>query len=193
MTREAEERERPLRGDLEQLRSQQEQTLWTVDTRIDALMERRTQAIMDSLDGLQWNRRGSRNRGTHSREASRELRVNFDENPNRGRSYGSTRGRGNSSSNATGNNRPRGQTNTRGGSIDSRPISSERLMRDANATGRSVSTNWNHSNQGRSQPSDSDRRKILEPKSTDNNDQAGHHVKIAINVLVISRSRWRLQ
>ena len=38
MTREAEEREKRLRGDLEQLRSQQEQTLGTLDTRIDSML-----------------------------------------------------------------------------------------------------------------------------------------------------------
>ena len=108
-TREAEEKERRLRGDLEQLRSQQEQTLGTLDTGIDAMMERRTQAIMDRLYGPLGNRSGSSNRITHSREASREPRVIFNEHPNRGRTYGSTRGRGNSSSNATGNNRPRVQ------------------------------------------------------------------------------------
>ena len=48
--REAEEREKRLRGDLEQLPIEQEQTLGTLDTRIDAMMERRTQATMDRLD-----------------------------------------------------------------------------------------------------------------------------------------------
>ena len=39
---------------MEKTRSQQEQTLGTLDTRIDAMIERRTQAqaIMDRLDGL---------------------------------------------------------------------------------------------------------------------------------------------
>ena len=37
---------------MEKLRIQQEQTLGTLDTKIDAMMERRTQAIMDRLDGL---------------------------------------------------------------------------------------------------------------------------------------------
>ena len=62
MTREAEQREIRLSGDMEKLRSQQEQTLETLDTRIDAMMDRRTQAIMDRLDGLLGNRSGSRNR-----------------------------------------------------------------------------------------------------------------------------------
>ena len=94
MTRDLGERDKKLRADLEQLRSQQEQTLGTLDTRIDAMMERRTQVIMDRLDGLLGNKSGSRNRGAHSREASRELIVNFNEHPNRERTYGSTRGRG---------------------------------------------------------------------------------------------------
>ena len=50
MTREAEEREKGLRRDLEQLRSQQQQTLGTLDTRIDAMMKRRNHAIMDRLN-----------------------------------------------------------------------------------------------------------------------------------------------
>ena len=100
-TREPEETEKPLRADQGQLRSQQEQTLGTLDVRIDAMMERHNQAILDRLDCLLGNRRKSRNRNAHSREASRERRVNFKEHPNRGKSYGSTRGRGNSSSNTT--------------------------------------------------------------------------------------------
>ena len=61
-----------------------------------------------------------------------------------------------------------GPTNTRGISTGSRQTSSERPMRDAKATAKGDSTSWNHSNLGRSQPSDSERRE------TDNNDQAGH-------------------
>ena len=52
MTREGEQRKFRLRDDMEKLRIQQEQTLGTLDTKIDAMMERRTQAIMDRLDGL---------------------------------------------------------------------------------------------------------------------------------------------
>ena len=52
MTREAERRELRLRDDMEKLRIQQEQSLGTLDTKIDAMMKRRTQAIMDKLDGL---------------------------------------------------------------------------------------------------------------------------------------------
>ena len=69
MKREAEEREKRLRGDLEQLRSQQEQTLGTIDTRMDAMLEKCTQAIMERLDGRLGNMGGSLNGGTHSREA----------------------------------------------------------------------------------------------------------------------------
>ena len=80
---------------------------------------------MEKLDGLMANRSGTRNRGSHSREASREPRVNFNERPKRGRTYRSTKRRGNSSSNGTGINRPRGQTNIRGGSADSISISNK--------------------------------------------------------------------
>ena len=52
MTREAEQRNLRLRDDMEKLRIQQEHTLGTLDTKIDAMMERRTQTIMDRLDGL---------------------------------------------------------------------------------------------------------------------------------------------
>ena len=37
---------------MEKLRIQQEQSLRTLDTKIDAMMERRTQAIMSRMDGL---------------------------------------------------------------------------------------------------------------------------------------------
>ena len=47
MTREAEQRELHLSDDMEKLRTQQEQTLGTLDTKLEAMMERRTQAIMD--------------------------------------------------------------------------------------------------------------------------------------------------
>ena len=113
ITREAEEREKRLRADLEQLRSQQEQILGILDPRIDAMVEKRTQTIMDKLDGLLGNRSGSGNSEAHSRKASREPRMNFKEHSNRGRTYGSVRGRGNPSSGVTGINGPRNPTNTR--------------------------------------------------------------------------------
>ena len=52
------------------LRIQQEQTLGTLDKKVDAMMERRNQAIMDRLDGLLGNRSGSRNGETNSGEPS---------------------------------------------------------------------------------------------------------------------------
>ena len=97
LTREAEQRELRLRDDMEKLRIQQEQTLWTLDTKIDAMMERRAQAIMDTLDGLLGCRSGSKNGESNSGEPSREPRMNFNEQQNRRRTYGSTRGRGSSS------------------------------------------------------------------------------------------------
>ena len=108
MTREAEQREIRLRDDMEKLRIQQEQTLGTLDTKIDAMMERRIQAIMDRLDGLLGSRSESKNGEPNSGEPSREPRVNFNEQPNRRRTHGSTRGRGISSSYAIGDNRARG-------------------------------------------------------------------------------------
>ena len=83
MTREAEQRETRLRDDLKKLRSQQEQTLGTLDTRIDAMMERRTQAIMDKLDGLLGDRSRLRKRGANSGKPNSRLRVNFNKQPNR--------------------------------------------------------------------------------------------------------------
>ena len=100
---------------------------------------------MDRLDGLLRNRSGSRSGEANSGEPNREPRVNFIEQPNRRRTYGSTRCRGSSSSYATGDNRPR-VSNIRGGSTDNRPTSNERPTQDANATGRYDSTNWSHAN-----------------------------------------------
>ena len=110
---------------MEKLRIQQEQTPGALDTKIDAMIERQTQAIMDRLDGLLENRSGSKNGETNSGEPSREPRVNFNEQPNRRTTYGSTRGRGSSSSYATWDNRPRGP-NIKGSSTGYRPISNDR-------------------------------------------------------------------
>ena len=115
------------------------------------------------------NRGGLRNRGANSGELNREPRVNFNEQANRRRKYGSTRGRGSSSSYATGDNRLRGP-NIRGGSIGNTPTSDERPTRDANTTGRCDSTGWSHGDQGRSQASN--RREIPEPLSEGNDAQA---------------------
>ena len=57
METEAEEREKRLRSDLEQLRIQQEQTFGTLDTRIDATTEKHNKAIMFRLEGVLGNRR----------------------------------------------------------------------------------------------------------------------------------------
>ena len=92
MTREAEQRELRLWDYMEKLRIQHEQTLGTLDAKIVAMMERRTQAIMDRLDGLLGSRSGPNSRGP-----SREPSVNFNDQQNRRNTYGSTRGRGNSS------------------------------------------------------------------------------------------------
>ena len=173
MTREAVQRKLRLRDEMENLRIQQEQTLGTLDTKIDAIMERRTQAIVDRLDGLLGNRSGSETGETNSGEPAREMRVNFNEQPNRRRTYGSTRARGSSSSYATGENRPRGP-NIRGSSTGNRPTSKERTMQDTHATGKCDFMNWNHANQGRSHPSNSNRRENPEPLSGGNDAQAGH-------------------
>ena len=135
MTRKAAQRELRLRDDMEKLRIQQEQNLGTIDTKIDAMMERRTQAIMDRLDGLLGNRSGSRNGESNLGEPGREPRVNFNEQPNKRRIHGSPRGRGSSSSYATGDNRPRGPI-IRGSSTGNRPTSNERPTQGTHATGR---------------------------------------------------------
>ena len=67
MTREAEQRELRLRDDMEKLRIQQEQSLGTLGTKRDAMMERRTQAIMDRLDGLLGSKSGPKE-GDRTRE-----------------------------------------------------------------------------------------------------------------------------
>ena len=158
---------------MEKLRTQQEQTLGTLGTNIDAMMERRTQAIMDRLDGLLSSRSGSKNGESNSGEPSREPRVNFNEQQNRRRTYGSTRGRGSSSSYVTGDNRTRGP-NIRGISTGNRQTSNKRPTQDTYATGRCDSRNRSHASQGRNNPSDSDRRVNPEPLSGGNDTQAGH-------------------
>ena len=124
MTREAEQRELRLRYDMEKLRTQQEQTLGTLDTKIDAMMERQTQAIMDRLDGLLGSRIGSREGEPNSGGPSREPTVNFNDQQ-RMRTYGSTRGRGSSAGYATGDNRTWGPS-IRGSSTGNRQTSNER-------------------------------------------------------------------
>ena len=104
MTREAEQRELRLRDDKEKLRSQQEQSLGTLETKIDAMMVRRTQAIMDRLNGLLGSRSGPKDGGPNSGGPSGEPRVNFKDQQSRRRTSGSTRCRGSSSGYATRDN-----------------------------------------------------------------------------------------
>ena len=99
--------------------------------------------------------------------------MNFNEEPNRRRTHGSTRGKGSSSSYATWDKRPR-DPNIRGSSTGNRPTSNERPTQDTHATGRCDSRNRSHVNQGRSHPSYSDWRENPESLSGGNDTQAGH-------------------
>ena len=166
---------------MEKLRTQQEQTLGTLDTKIDAMMERRTQAIMDRLDGLLGSRKGPREGEPNSGGPSREPRVKFNDQQRR-RKYGSTRGRGSSAGYATGENRTWGP-NIGGSSIGNRQTSNERPMQGTHATGRGDSWNrshaspgMSHASQGRNNPNESDGREVssAEPLSGGNDTQAGH-------------------
>ena len=69
MTREAEQRELRLRDDMEKLRIQQVQSLGTLETKIDAMMERRTQAIMEQ----EWTKRRGTELGRSQQGAEGEL------------------------------------------------------------------------------------------------------------------------
>ena len=182
MTREAEQRELRLRDDMEKLRIQQEQSLGTLDTKIDAMMERRTQAIMDRLDGLLGSKSGPREGEPNSGGPSREPRVNFKDQQNRRWTHGSTRGRGSSAGYATGDNRTWGPNLTRS-SPGKRQTSNERPTQGTHATGRGDSRSRSHSSpgmshasQGRNNPGDSDRRDVpnTEPLSGGKDTQAGH-------------------
>ena len=174
MTREAEQRELLLRADMERLRLQQEQTLGTLDTKIDAMMEKRTQAIMDRLDGLLGSKSGPKDGEPNSGGPSREPRVDFNDQQNRRRTYGSTRGRGSSSGYATGDNRTWGLS-IRGNSTGNRQTLNERPTQGTHATGRGDYKNRSHASPGRSHaspgrrshasqersiPSDSDGREV---------------------------------
>ena len=167
---------------MEKLIVQQEQSLGTLDTKIDAMMERRTQAIMDRLDGLLGSKSGPREGEPNSGGPSREPRVNFNDQQNRRRTYGSTRGRGSSADYATGDNRTWGP-NFRGSSTGNRQTSNERPTQGTHATGRGDSRNrshaspgMSHASQGRNNPGDSDRRDVpnTEPLSGGDDTQAGH-------------------
>ena len=148
MTREAEQKELRLRDDMEKLRIQQEQSLGTLDTKIDAMMERRTQAIMDRLDGLLSSKSGPKEGEPNSGGPSREPKVNFNDHQKR-RTYGSTRGRGSSSGYTTRGNRTWGP-NSRATSTGNRQTSNERPTQGTHATGRSDSGNRGHASTGRS-------------------------------------------
>ena len=148
MTREAEQRELRLREDMEKLRIQQEQSLGTHDTKIDAMMESRTQAIMNRLDGLLGSKSGPKEGGPNSGGPSREPKVNFNDHHRR-RTYGSTRGRGSSSGYATRDNRTWGP-NSRPSSTGNRQTSNERPTQGTHATGRDDSGNRRHASPGRS-------------------------------------------
>ena len=148
MTREAERRELRLRDDMEKLRIQQEQSLGTLDTKIDAMLKRRTQAIMDKLDGLLSSKSGPKEGEPNSGGPSREPKVNFNDHQKR-RTYGSTRGRGSSTGYATNDNRTWGP-NSRASSTGNRQTSNERPTQGTHATGRSDSGNRGHSSPGRS-------------------------------------------
>ena len=119
---------------MEKLRIQQEQSLGTLDTKIDAMMERRTQAIMDRLDGLLGSKSGPKEGEPDSGGPSREPKVNFNDHQRR-RTYGSTRDRGSSSGYATRDNRTWGQ-NSRASSTGNRQASNERPTQGTHATGR---------------------------------------------------------
>ena len=162
MTREAKQRELRLRDDMEKLRIQQEQTLGTLDTKIDSMMERRTQAIMDRLDGLLGSSSGPKDGEPNSGGPSKEPRVNFNDQQNRRRIYGSTRGRGSLAGYATGDNRTWGP-NITGSSTGNRQTSNKRPTQGTHATGRGDSRNRSHArpgmsqaSQGRNNPSESD-------------------------------------
>ena len=147
MTREAEQRELRLRDDMEKLGLQQEQSLGTLDTKIDAMMGRQTQAIIDRLDGL-LGKSGPKEGEPNSGGPSREPKVNFNDHQRR-RTYGSTRGRGSSSGYATRDYRTWGP-NIRASSTGNRQTSKERPTQGTHATGRSDSGNRRHASPGRS-------------------------------------------
>ena len=181
MTREAEQRELRLRDDIEKLRTPQEQTLGTLDTKIDAMMERRTQAIMDRLDGLLGSRSGLKEREPNSGCPSREPKVNFNDHQMR-RTYGSTSGRGSSSSYVTRDYRTWGP-NSRASSTGNRQTSNEGPTQGTHATGRFDSGNMRHASPGRSHVGqggnthgDSDCRDALntEPLTRCDDTRAGH-------------------
>ena len=101
--------------------------------------------------------------------------MNFNEQQNTRRTYGSTRGWGSSSGYATGESRTRGP-NIGGNSTNNRQTSNERPTQDTHVSGRCDSRNRSHASQGRNNHSNSDRREVSnpEPLSGGNDTQAGH-------------------
>ena len=93
----------------------------SLDTKIDAMMERRTQAIMDRLDGLLSSKSGPKEGEPNSGGPSREPRVNFNEHQRR-KTYGSTRGRGSSSGYATRGNTAWGPNSRANSTGTDRPL-----------------------------------------------------------------------
>ena len=137
---------------------------------------------MDRLDGLLGSRSGGKEGESNSGGTSREPKVNFNDQQNRRRTYGSTRCRGSSSGHATGDNRTWG-VNIRGSSTGNRQTSHERPMQGTHATGRGdyrnrshASPGRSHAGQGRNNPSDSDGREVpsKEPLSGGNDGPVGH-------------------
>ena len=178
MTREAEQRKLHLRDDMEKLGIQQEQSLGTLDTKIDAMLERRTQAIMEGLLG---SKSGPKEGEPNSGGPSKEPNVNFNDHQRR-RTYGSTRGRGSSSGYATRDNRTWGP-NSRASSTENRQTSNERPTQGTHATGGGDSGNRRHASPGRSHVGqggnthgDSDNRDAsnTEPLIRCDDTQAGH-------------------
>ena len=147
MTREAEQRESRLKNDMEKLGTQQEQTLGNLDTKLEAMMERRTQAIMDRLDGLLGSRSGTREGEPNSGGPSREPKVNFGDHRRR-RADGSTRGRGSLSGFTTRDHRTWGP-NSRASSTGNRQTSNERPKQGTHATGSGDSRNRRNASPGR--------------------------------------------
>ena len=108
--------------------------------------------------------------------------VNFNDQQNRRRTYGSIRGRGSSAGYTTGDNRTWGP-NFRRSSTGNRQTSNERPTQGTHATGRGDSRNrshaspgMGHASQGRNNPSDSDRRDVpnTEPSTGGDDIQAEH-------------------
>ena len=166
---------------MEKLGIQQEQSLGTLDTKIDAMMERRTQAIMDRLDGLLGSKSGPREGEPNSGGPSREPKVNFNEHQRR-RTYGSTRGRGSSSGYATRDDRT-WRPNSRASSTGNGQTSNDRQTQGTHTNGRSDSGNRRHVSPGRSHVGqggnshgDSDCRDTpnTEPLTRCDDTQAGH-------------------